>query len=186
MGLTYVIWEHSTNSLFRSPPYLPPSLSVWLWLTGFGVLCVTDPLSLGRMPYTVPWKSICLLSDFLYFWRHGSHYPWRKPAFHSKSLIPMVNHGGGSVMVWGCFAASRPGRLSLIEGTMNSALYQRILQQNVGPSVCELKLKHSWVMYEMSPVLQSTVRTSYQRSSMVVVVWWLADVNVSVVKCLCF
>ena len=52
--------------------------------------------------------------------------------------------GGGSGMVWGCFAASGPGRLALIEGIMNSALYQIILQENERPSVCELK--HNWVM----------------------------------------
>ena len=50
-----------------------------------------------------------------------------------------------SVIVLGCFAASGPGPLALIEGTMNSALYQIILQENVRPSVCELKLKRSWV-----------------------------------------
>ena len=44
--------------------------------------------------------------------------------------------GGGSVMVWGCFAASGPGLLALMEGTMISALYQRILQENVRPSLC--------------------------------------------------
>ena len=49
-------------------------------------------------------------------------------------------------MVWGWFAASVPGQLALIEGTMNSALYQRILQENVRPSVCELK--RSWVMQQ--------------------------------------
>ena len=63
--------------------------------------------------------------------------------FHSKNLIPAVKHGGGSVMVWGC---SGPGRLALIEGIMNSALYQRILQENVRSSVCELK--RSWVMQQ--------------------------------------
>ena len=70
----------------------------------------------------------------------------RKPniVFHSKNLIPTVKHGGGSVMVWVCFAALVPGRHTLIEGTMNSALYQRILQENVRPSVCELKLKRSF------------------------------------------
>uniref|UniRef100_A0A0E9T9H2 Uncharacterized protein n=1 Tax=Anguilla anguilla TaxID=7936 RepID=A0A0E9T9H2_ANGAN len=26
--------------------------------------------------------------------------------FHSMSIIPTVKKGGGSVMVWGCFAAS--------------------------------------------------------------------------------
>ena len=37
---------------------------------------------------------------------HGTHYAWLKPntAFHSKNLIPTVKHGGGSVMVRGCFA----------------------------------------------------------------------------------
>jgi hypothetical protein len=52
------------------------------------------------------------------------------------------------VLLGGYFAASGPGRLALIEGTMNSALYQRILQENVRPAVCELKLKCSWVMQQ--------------------------------------
>ena len=59
-----------------------------------------------------------------------------------RKLYPMVKHGGGSVMVWGCFAASGPGRLASIEGTMNSALYQIILKENVRPLIRELKLKH--------------------------------------------
>ncbi len=31
---------------------------------------------------------------------------------------------------------------------MNSALYQNILKENVQPSVCDLKLKHTWVMQQ--------------------------------------
>ena len=57
-----------------------------------------------------------------------------------------AKHGGGSVMVWGCFAASGPGVLAIIDGIMNSALHQTILQENVWSSVCDLKLKRSWVM----------------------------------------
>ncbi|KAF7642649.1 hypothetical protein LDENG_00253840 [Lucifuga dentata] len=30
-------------------------------------------------------------------------------AFQKKNIIPTVKHGGGSVMAWGCFAASGPG-----------------------------------------------------------------------------
>jgi len=49
-------------------------------------------------------------------------------------------------MVWGCFAASGPGRLAIIDGTMNSALYWKILKENVRPSVCDLK--RTWVMQQ--------------------------------------
>ncbi len=31
---------------------------------------------------------------------------------------------------------------------MNSALYQKILKENVRPSVCDLKLKRTWVMQQ--------------------------------------
>ncbi len=51
-------------------------------------------------------------------------------------------------MVWGSFTASGPGRLAIIDGTMNSALYQKILKKNVQPSVCDLKLKRTWVMQQ--------------------------------------
>ncbi len=73
-----------------------------------------------------------------------SHYIWRKSntAFQRKNIIPTVKYGGGSsVTVWGCFAASGPGRLAVINGTMNSAVYQKILKDNVRPSVRDLKLK---------------------------------------------
>ncbi len=84
------------------------------------------------------------------FGRCVSRYLWHKinTAFHKKNIIPTVKHGGGSVMFWGCFAASGPGRLAIIDGTMNSALYQKILKDNVRPSVYDLKLKRTWVMQQ--------------------------------------
>ncbi|MGH0158770.1 UNVERIFIED_CONTAM: hypothetical protein FKN15_044380 [Acipenser sinensis] len=51
-------------------------------------------------------------------------------------------------MVWGCFAASGPGQLAIIDTTMNSALYQKILEENIRPSVYELKLNQKWVMQQ--------------------------------------
>uniref|UniRef100_A0A9J7YNC4 Transposase Tc1-like domain-containing protein n=1 Tax=Cyprinus carpio carpio TaxID=630221 RepID=A0A9J7YNC4_CYPCA len=76
------------------------------------------------------------------FGRCVSHYVWCKSntAFQKKNIIPTVKYGGGSVMVWDCFAASGPGRLAVMNGTMNSAVYQKILKENVRPSVCDLKL----------------------------------------------
>lgn len=34
----------------------------------------------------------------------------------------------------------------MIDGATNSALYQKILNENVRMSVCELKLKRTWIM----------------------------------------
>jgi hypothetical protein len=44
---------------------------------------------------------------------------WRKPG-----TIPTVKHGGGSLMLWGCFSAAGIVRLVRIEGMMNGAKYR--------------------------------------------------------------
>lgn len=56
--------------------------------------------------------------------------------FQKKTVLPAVQHGGGgSVMVWG------------FTWIMNSSLYQKILQEDVWPTVCDLKLKRSELGY---------------------------------------
>ncbi len=66
-----------------------------------------------------------------------SYYVWRKEhtVFQFKNLIPSVKHGGGSIMAWACVAASWPGQPAVIDGTMDSELYQQILKENVRTSV---------------------------------------------------
>uniref|UniRef100_A0A667ZX45 Uncharacterized protein n=1 Tax=Myripristis murdjan TaxID=586833 RepID=A0A667ZX45_9TELE len=46
----------------------------------------------------------------------------------STCLVPTVKHGGGGVMVWGCFAGDTVGDLFKIEGTLNQHGYHSILQ----------------------------------------------------------
>ena len=84
------------------------------------------------------------------FGRNDKRYVWRKPnaAFEEKNLMPTVKHGGGSILVWGCFAASGTGRLAHINGTMNSLAYQDILEENLAPSVKDLKLGRRWIMQQ--------------------------------------
>ena len=51
---------------------------------------------------------------------------WRKPG-----TIPTVKHGGGIIMLWGCFSAAGTLRLIRIEGKMNGANYREILNENL-------------------------------------------------------
>ncbi len=96
-----------------------------------------------------------------------SHYIWRKgnTTFQKKNIILTVKYGGDSVMVWGCFAASGPGRLAVINGTMNSAVYQKILKDNVWPSVRDLKLKRTWVLQQDNDPKHTSKSTSECKST---------------------
>ena len=40
------------------------------------------------------------------FGLNAKHHIWRKPG-----TIPTVKHGGGSIMLWGCFSVAGTGRL---------------------------------------------------------------------------
>ena len=54
------------------------------------------------------------------------------------------------VLWWGegYFAALGTEKLSYIEGTMNSNDYQKILRENVPPSVRYLRLGRGWILQE--------------------------------------
>lgn len=70
----------------------------------------------------------------------------KNEAYKEKNTVPTVKHGGGSVMFWGCFAASGTGCIESVQGTMKSQDYQDILERNVLPSVRKLCLsRRSWV-----------------------------------------
>ena len=85
------------------------------------------------------------ITKVVLFGRHTQHYVWRKKgtAHQHQNLIPTVKYGGGSIMVWGYFAASGPGQLAIIDGKMYSQFYQDILQENVSLSVRQLKLNRN-------------------------------------------
>ena len=52
----------------------------------------------------------------------------------SACVFPTVKHGGGGVMVWGCFAADNVCDLFRIQGTLNQHVYHSILQRYAIPS----------------------------------------------------
>lgn len=70
----------------------------------------------------------------------------------TKNITMTVKRGGGSLMEWGCFAAS--GHRWLFR-TMICVQYQKTLQENVWSSVHDLKVKHSLVKQQDNVHLRS-------------------------------
>ena len=84
-----------------------------------------------------------------------------------------MKYGGGGIMVWGCFAASGPGRIAIIEGKMNSQVYQDILQGNLRPSVHQLKLNRRWVLQQYNdPKHSSKSTTEWLKQSKIHLLEW--------------
>jgi len=79
-------------------------------------------------------------SPFSLFPRCGNTYVRRRPFEELKDncLAPTVKHGGGKIMVWGCFHASGVGVLKRVEGIMDGEAYYRILRHQVGPQMKKL------------------------------------------------
>ena len=81
-----------------------------------------------------------------------------------------MKHGGGSIMLWGCFAAGGTGALHKIDGIMREGNYVDILTQHLNTSVRTLKLGRKWV-FQMDDDPKHTSK---------VVAKWLKDNNVKV------
>ncbi len=52
---------------------------------------------------------------------NSTRYVWRRrnAAYDPKNTIPTVKHGGGNIMLWGCFSAKGTGQLHRIKGTVD-------------------------------------------------------------------
>ena len=84
------------------------------------------------------WKSV-LWTDESKFEIFGSHrrvYVRRRKGerMSAACVVPTVKHGGGSVMVWGCFAGDKVGDLFRVCGILNQNGYHSILQRHAIPS----------------------------------------------------
>ncbi|KAG2458274.1 TCB1 transposase, partial [Polypterus senegalus] len=104
----------------------------------------------------------------------GVKHVWRKPgtAHHQANTIPTVKHGGGSIMLWGCFSAAGTGRLVRIKGKMTAAMYRDILDENLLQSALDLRLGR-WFIFQQDNDPKHTAKISKE---------WLQDNSVNVLE----
>lgn len=98
------------------------------------------------------WQNVIFTdkSKFNFFVSDGRQIVWRKPNSELLpiNLQPTVKHGGGSVMVCGCFSADGVGNLQIIEGIINQYKYIEILRNNLKESAERLGLKDTFQFYQ--------------------------------------
>ena len=86
--------------------------------------------------------------------------------------MPSVKHGGGSIMLWGCFSAAGTGRLVRIEGKINAAMYRDILDENLLQSALDLRLGRRFISQQDNDP-KHTAKISKE---------WLQDDSVNVLE----
>ena len=88
-------------------------------------------------------------SKFNLFSSDGIQYV-RRPVNQRDNIryqVPTVKHGGGNVMVWGCFSRKEVGPLCRIQGKMDRFVYRSILAEHM-ISYAEENLPAGWVFQQ--------------------------------------
>ena len=93
-------------------------------------------------------------------------------AFLPKNTIPTVKHSGGSLMFWGCFAATGQGRLIKVTGNIKKEDYVKFLNENLKDPARELSLGRRWCFTQDNDPKHSANLTKK----------WLEDNNINILK----
>ena len=85
------------------------------------------------------WKSVIWSDEsrFTIFKNDGPGRVWRTPGtrFNIENMVPSIKHGGGGVMMWGCFSGKGLGPLIKVDGKMNHGDYIQILEKHLLPLI---------------------------------------------------
>jgi transposase len=89
-------------------------------------------------------------SKFELFGSKRRQYCWVEPGapLTSRQVQPIVKHGGGNIMVWGCFTAHGIGYLCRIDGGLDAELYRQILGDELMQTLAYYHLDKADVVFQ--------------------------------------
>ena len=121
------------------------------------------------------WKRVCFSdeSKFCLFSSDGIQYVRRPPntRLQLKYTRRTVKHGGGSVLVWGCFSGFGMGPLYKIDGIMDRFEYKNILQTQMLPYVEEHMPLLFTFQHDNDPKHASKLVTKFLEEMVPVMTW---------------
>ena len=81
------------------------------------------------------------------------------PFITPRTLSPQ--HGGGSIMLWGCFSSAGTGNLVRIEGMVDGAKYREILEGNLFQSDRDLRLQRRFP-FQQNNDIKHTAKATFE------------------------
>ena len=123
------------------------------------------------------WKKV-LWSDetkMELFGLNAKRYVWRKTntAHHPEHTIPTVKHGGGSIMLWGCFSSAGTGKLVRVDGKVDGAKYRAILEEILLEAAKHLRLGRRFIFQQDNdPEHKARATMEWLRSKNIHVLEW--------------
>ena len=113
--------------------------------TSESLFLVKDPQKPNSTSRTLSVRNALLWSNetkIELFGLNSKHHIWSKPGttHHLPSSTPMVKHGGGRIMLEGCFSAAGIGGLVTVERKLDGAKYGVILKENLVWSAQDFRL----------------------------------------------
>lgn len=107
------------------------------------------------------WKKILWTDEnkFELFGQKKRIRVWRKPGeeLQDRHIQKTVKHGGGNIMVWGCFSWAGTGNLVKIDDIMTAEVYIDIINKNLEESLLKLELENNFIFQ------QDTTRNTQRR-----------------------